>query len=129
MTEARKRVLLAENEPAIREIMTEVLEDHGLDVLPASDGSEAMRLYDNSDHVRLIVTDVNMPGADGSEVAQHARAHDPRIPVLFVSGRPETLEVAATLQPYLFLSKPFNLTKLFDAVDSLLKSTKRQRDS
>ena len=59
------KVLVAEDEPLIRMDIAETLSDDGFHVLEASSGSEALRLIDDPDHVVLVVTDVNMPGADG----------------------------------------------------------------
>jgi DNA-binding response OmpR family regulator len=91
---------VAEDEPLIRMDIVETLADDGFNVLEASEGSEALRLIDDPDHVVLVVTDVNMPGVDGIAVALHARERHPEVPILFVSARPDLLSLPRTPRPF-----------------------------
>ena len=107
------QVLVAEDEPAIRISIVDWLEDAGYSVIAASSGDEALRLIEGPDRVDLIVTDINMPGADGLEVAREARVHNPQVPVLFVSGRVDCLGSSPQIPvPHRFLAKPFRLAAL-----------------
>ena len=106
-------VLIAEDEPTIRASMVDWLEDAGYVVTAASSGDEALRMIDGPGQVDIVVTDINMPGADGLEVARGARACNPDVPVLFVSGRVDCLHTSAHVPvPYRFLAKPFRLAAL-----------------
>ena len=114
------KVLVAKDEPLIRMDIAETLTDNGFHVLEASSGSEALQLIDDPDHVVLVITDVNMPGADGVDVALHARARHPDVPVLFVSARPDLLSSPRTPRPYSHLTKPFRTSDLLAKVSALL---------
>ena len=120
MTISKRRVLIAEDDPLIRELVVDVLIDRGYEVLEASNGSQAIQLMDDPDGIRLVVTDLNMPGASGIEVAHHARRHHPDIVVLFMSGRPDLLVAGRPPEPFLYLPKPFRLAELLAAVDGLV---------
>ena len=114
------KILVAEDEPLIRMDIVETLAIDGFQVLEASDGSEALRLIDDPDHVVLVVTDVNMPGVDGIDVAVRARERHPEIPVLFVSARTDLLSSPRTPRPFGHLTKPFKMPDLVQKVRALL---------
>jgi DNA-binding response OmpR family regulator len=115
------RVLLVDDEPLIRLVLTETLEGDGFEVFEASSGVEACKLIKDPDHLDLVVTDLNMPDADGVEVAVCARAFNPNIPVLIISGRSDLLTRLPIPLPYCSLPKPFSMEELSDAVAKLLK--------
>jgi CheY-like chemotaxis protein len=114
------RALVADDEPFVRMLMVETLEDAGYHVLEACDGVEALRLINDPDNIDLVVTDLNMPGCDGAEVAKRARERHPTVPVLFVSGRSDLIAASGAPAPYGSLPKPFTMTELERAVGSLL---------
>jgi CheY-like chemotaxis protein len=120
MSAAALRVLVAEDEPIIRMLMVETLEDAGIDVLEASDGQQAIRLIDDPDGVDLVVTDLHMPGLGGVAVAQRARERHANIPVLFVSARLDLIAQSGAPPPYRILRKPFTLSELTAAVDEMV---------
>ena len=115
------RILVVEDESLIRAVLTEVLIDAGFDVDDAGDGHEAQELIDK-DGYRLIVTDVQMPGKlDGIDVAAYARAAKPGIPIIFVTGRPESLlKFRGSTSRVAFLMKPYLPSEIVDAVRQLL---------
>ena len=114
------RVLVVEDEPLIRLLMVDTLEEAGYDVFEAASGVEACRLIDDLNHFDLVVTDLNMPKADGVVVAKRARAHTPDVLVLFVSARPDLLKSLSAPRPYSYLPKPFSMEQFSAAVDDLL---------
>jgi CheY-like chemotaxis protein len=118
MMSAGGRVLVADDDPLVRQVMVDTLEDAGFEVLEASGGAEACRLVEDPDNVALIVTDLNMPDVDGIAVAHWSRTHHPNVPVLFVSGRPDLLTSLAI--PYRYLAKPFSIRQLAETVSELL---------
>jgi two-component system OmpR family response regulator len=120
MNEGSRRVLVVEDDPVIRMLIVATLQDAGLDVLEAASGSEALLLMQDPDHVDLILTDLNMPEPDGAEVATRARTQHPRIPVLFVTGRPDLLAVRRPPRPYRHLTKPFRMAQISETVDEML---------
>ena len=87
----RMRILLVEDERLIRVIMAEALCDAGYEVIEAEDGKQAICILEAADGVDLLLTDMQMPGADGNAVAARAKQIFPGLPVIYATGRPETL--------------------------------------
>ncbi len=116
-------VLLVEDEPLIREIMTETLQEAGHEVAEARTGDEAMELIRTSpNHFTALVTDFHMPGSfDGAEVAASIRKRVPAIPVVIASGRPEVFQPAWRAElGYRLLRKPYGPRQLVDLLEQLL---------
>ena len=87
-----RRLLIVEDELAIRQILTEYLLDSGFDVAVAEDGDHAVGWLDQHDELDLLITDIEMPGGtDGIGVALRARALHPGLPVIYASGCTERL--------------------------------------
>jgi CheY-like chemotaxis protein len=120
MDEARRRILVAEDDPLIREIIVDMLVMLDFDLIVAASGHEALRLIDMSDGADLLITDLNMPGMDGIELAHHVRGFYPEIPILFVSGRLYLLETGSPPEPYRCLRKPFRMRELTKTVSDML---------
>jgi PAS domain S-box-containing protein len=82
-----ERVLVVEDEPAVRRVIRRMLEEAGYRVTEASHGPEALELLGrDGGGIRLVVSDVVMPGMSGREMLQAARDRRPSLPFLFVSG-------------------------------------------
>ncbi len=111
------KILLVEDEPLIRELMAEMLEDAGFDVTAICTGDEAAILL-AEDGYAVLLTDVTMPGViDGIGLAEHAREIHPGLPVVFVSGRPESEGRARRIgQPVAFFHKPYDVDCLVGAI-------------
>jgi len=113
-----KTVLLVDDDLVLRDILQDVLECEGYDVIPAGDGHQALEFLRSSggsvDAPALMILDLTMPLVNGWQVLD-AIQDDPslRVPVIVVSasGRAPHEGVAAT-----YLRKPFNLVELLDTV-------------
>jgi CheY-like chemotaxis protein len=116
-----ERILVAEDDPVVRLLLVETLEEGGFDVLAAEDGTAALMLMDNPDHVDVLVTDINMGLFDGIDVAEQARRDHPAVKVLFISAYPEPLAAERVTGPYRFLAKPFTMADLRGIVDEMVK--------
>jgi two-component system cell cycle sensor histidine kinase/response regulator CckA len=119
-----EHVLIVEDEPAVRYMTSRALKEHGYSVVEASDGPEALRLVEESNGVLdLIITDVIIPGLDGTELARLATSVKPGLPILFMSGYTDDDIVRRGLldpdQP--FLQKPFTPDALARKVAELLE--------
>ena len=117
-------VLLVEDETAVRQMASRVLQEYGYGVIEASDGREALGLLERSGgRIRLLVTDVVMPEMDGRELARRVEALSPGLPVLYMSGYTDDEIVRRGLleagQP--FLQKPFNPETLGGQVARMLR--------
>ncbi|PDT88172.1 hypothetical protein CO669_21310 [Bradyrhizobium sp. Y36] len=80
-------VLVVDDDPAVLDVVVGMLEDLGCQVISAQSGSDALeRLVQNRD-ISVLITDINMPGMDGHELAELARRVRPELKMLQLSGR------------------------------------------
>ena len=87
-------VLVIDDEPTIRMLISEVLEEHGYAVVEASDGPSAMRILRSDVRIDLLITDVGLPnGMNGRQIADAARQGRPELKVLFITGYAENAVV------------------------------------
>ncbi len=109
------RVLLVEDEDAVRRFAVTALKSKGYEVLQASDGIEALDVMKACDYkVDIVVSDVIMPEMDGPTLMKELRKTDPNLKFIFVSGYPDDA-FKNSLDPdadFTFLPKPYNLAQL-----------------
>ncbi len=112
------RVLVVDDEPIVRELVCRILACSGLDAVAAADGAEALRHFrTGGPAIDLVISDVQMPGISGIELAHRLRAERPGVSILLISGKvPE--EQADFRFP--FLPKPFTPNVLLEQVRRLL---------
>ncbi len=116
-------VLLAEDEPLIRDITRDSLESHGYRTVVASDGIEALSLYlQHKDAVKLVVLDMVMPYMDGPSTIRALEKISPNVRVIAVSGSPEKIKAAeaASKRGIRFLPKPYTTDKLLRTLSDAL---------
>jgi DNA-binding response OmpR family regulator len=117
-------VLIVDDEPDIIKILRKYLENHGLGVLTAQNGREAIEILHKSD-VRLVVTDRMMPEMDGITLCRSIRASELSgyvyIIILTVSGSKEDIVDGINAGADDYVTKPFNLEELKVRVDSGLR--------
>ena len=117
-------ILVAEDEDALREMVSMVLTNQGYTVLVATSGVEALEVYDSAScPIDLLLTDIVMPGGIlGGELARRLRAINPQLKVIFTSGyRPGMPGVDGTLDEGRdFLPKPYTMAKLTQLVREAL---------
>lgn len=119
---SRGRVLLADDEDAIRRVMGRVLRNLGFEVLEAKTGKEGVELMERRpEKLELVLTDVVMPDMGGPEMVAHLRQRDPDLRVLYVSGHTfDQLNIAALHAHERFLAKPFTGEELRKTLEELL---------
>ncbi len=105
-------------------LMTTLLTDEGYQVLAAADGPAGLHLLREAGTVDLLITDLGLPGGlNGRQVAAAARALQPDLPVLFITGYDE--RVALDSQPFAhdaqLLAKPFAFGTLIDKIHAMLR--------
>ena len=117
------RVLVVDDEPLVLELTASMLAELGCDVITADDGMEALAKIDEDDSIEVMITDINMPGMNGFELADTAQRRHPRLRILVCSGSPFFIEnLPPSLQQQVaFLQKPFVPKMLADAVQNLLQ--------
>jgi CheY-like chemotaxis protein len=121
-----KTVLVVDDEPEIRKLVTAMLSRNGYRVLTADTGENAVRLYRNNPEIDLLLTDVVAPGMSGPMIADQIAALNPSIKVLFMSGYDGTQVVQRYVveRGYSLLSKPFTMEQLEERVRNVLGGTK-----
>jgi len=117
-------IVVAEDDPSVRQGTVRMLEELGYAVLEAGSGAEALRLLDANPNVALLVTDVVMPGMNGRELADEAMRRRPGLHVLYTTGYTRNAIVhRGTLDPGVHLiTKPYTLDTLARKVAELLHS-------
>ena len=116
-------VLVVDDEPAVRMLVVEVLEDLGCTAIEAEDGAAGLRVLRSNARIDLLITDVGLPGGlNGRQVADAARATRPGLRVLFITGYAENTVVGnGHLEPGMqVLTKPFAMETLASRVKDLM---------
>jgi two-component system OmpR family response regulator len=119
---AEAKVLVVDDEPNIRELLSTSLRFAGFDVLTAADGHEALRSA-AAYRPDLLVLDIMMPGIDGFEVTRRLRADGERTPILFLTAKDATEDKIAglTLGADDYVTKPFSLEEVIARVRAVLR--------
>lgn len=113
------RILLAEDEDAMRAYLTRALERSGYEVVGVDRGTEALPLLEN-EHFDLLLTDIVMPEMDGIELARHCSKVSPNTAVMFITGfSGVALRAGESVPNAKILSKPFHLKDLVLEVERL----------
>ena len=122
------RILVVDDEPAVREALERALRLDGYEVALAGDGREALRSRPTAP-ADAVVLDVLMPGLDGLEVCRRMRDAGDRTPVLMLTARDEVGDRVAGLDAGAddYLSKPFALEELLARVRALLRRVGLER--
>jgi signal transduction histidine kinase len=114
-------VLLVEDDPEVRTLFTAFLRDGGYAVLEASDGQEALELFERAaEDIDAVVTDVVMPNVSGPSLVSALRARKPDVRVLFVSGYTDQLEIEAGDPLAAHVAKPVTRGVLLKQLATLL---------
>ena len=118
----KRRVLVIEDDPDIRKLITECLRAAGLDALPAVDGAQALRTA-IARKPAAVVLDLGLPDFDGAQFVARWRERRPDsrdVPIVVVSGRSDRREVGGLLGAARIFGKPFEVDELVGAVDRVL---------
>lgn len=117
------RILLAEDDDAMRQYLSRALEKSGYEVVAVDRGTEALPLIE-CDRFDLLLTDIVMPEMDGIELAQHAATIAPEMRVMFITGfAAVTLKAGKAVPQAKVLSKPFHLRDLVFEVDRMFSTS------
>jgi CheY-like chemotaxis protein len=122
----KESILVAEDDPTVRAIVTRVLEERGYSVVEADSGEEALALASDYDGpIDLLVTDVVLAGMNGRKLAEGVRATHPAAQVLFMSGftAQDVVRQGIVGASDPFLEKPFSADKLAHRVRQILDGT------
>jgi PAS domain S-box-containing protein len=120
---AGETVLIIDDEPSVRMLVTEVLEGLGYAAIEAADGVSGLRVLQSDVRIDLLITDVGLPGGmNGRQMAEVARQSRPKLRVLFITGYAENAAIGhGHLEPGMHvLTKPFSIEALAGRVKSII---------
>ena len=121
--EQGETVLVVDDEPTVRMLVTEVLETLGYTAIEVADGPAGLRVLQSDVRIDLLITDVGLPGGmNGRQVADAGRAARPALKVLFITGYAENAVVGnGHLEPGMqVLTKPFTIEALANRIKDLI---------
>src|SRR5208282_860293 len=117
-------ILIVDDEPGIRELLSIMLETYGHTVATAEDGMQAPKIMATRP-IDVVITDLLMPERDGLEFITEVRKKYPGVKIIAMSGgghiaRDSYLRIAKTFGAHFLLEKPFNQSDVLGAVDAVL---------
>lgn len=119
------RILVAEDEDLIRDVVVDILETHGHEVMEADSGERALQLCAEA-APDLLFTDITLGGSlTGWDVAIQCRESNPRMPVIYATGY--THAAPRPVSGSIMLQKPFRLERLLEAMTSLAGQSPAER--
>jgi DNA-binding response OmpR family regulator len=121
-----KRILLADDDPGVRELLGRVLESEHYGVIFAKTGREAAAKF-VSDPPDLVLLDLNMPDQDGWAAFRLMNAAQTLIPIIVITARSDQAPQAEELGVDAFMEKPLDLPVLLEAIQRLLAETEAER--
>ncbi|WP_339208640.1 response regulator transcription factor [Paenibacillus sp. FSL K6-3182] len=116
------KILIADDDAHIRELMSLFLKNEGFEILEAKDGAEAQGIWENN-QIDMVILDIMMPHVDGWELCREIRRVDSNIPLLMVTAKGESVQKVKGFQLGTddYLTKPFDPMELVMRVKALLK--------
>ena len=113
------RILLVDDDHAVREVTSTTLRDLGYSVVEAGSGGAALDILAREPTIDLLIIDFAMPGMSGAEVARQARAKRPTLPILFITGFADRAALAGVSETHI-VGKPFVNDELATKLRSIL---------
>jgi DNA-binding NtrC family response regulator len=124
VTKTSYRIMIVDDDDSIRRSLNTLFTKAGFEVVLASDGSEAVRLW-RARAADLVITDLHMPNKDGIQTIVELLTHTPGVPIIAMSGGGQTKRLdllgnAQLLGSVLTIEKPFTLSEMMDVVGRAL---------
>lgn len=118
-----KKILVVEDEAAIREFVVINLQRGGYEVVEADCGEEALRIYENDNSFDVVVLDVMMPGIDGISVCKQLRKKSNELGIIMLSAKTQEMDKVTGLMMGAddYVTKPFSPSELVARVDSVYR--------
>ena len=120
-----KRILLVDDDTAVRDSLNDVLVAEGYLVIPAENGQQAIDLA-NQVPVDLVLLDLNMPVKNGWDTFERLIAEHPLLPIIITTARPNQIFTAVSAGAGALLEKPMDIPTLLHAIRTLLAETAEQ---
>jgi PAS domain S-box-containing protein len=123
-------VLVVDDEPTVRMLVIEVLDELGYSALEAGDGAAGLKMLESDTRIDLLVTDIGLPGGmNGRQMVEAARASRPDLEVLFITGYAENALIGnGQLEPGMHvMTKPFAMETLASRIRELISRSSTHR--
>jgi CheY-like chemotaxis protein len=123
------RILIVDDEPEIREILSNVLSRQGYTVIEAKSGKEALELVDQGPEIDLVLLDLILPQQGGIEILKELKSRHPQLAVIMMSGLAdaEIVRFSSRLGAFDFITKPIDYSALYERVIAGLASAEFHR--
>src|SRR5580700_4147696 len=123
MLPEKKQVLIVDDEPNLRKILSAQLSRDGYDVLTAEDGEKGLAAL-REHHIDLVITDLKMPKVDGMTLLREALREEPQLPIVMITahGTVDTAVEAPKIGAFDYLTKPFDKDEVRQIVGKALRT-------
>ena len=122
-TQKRLKILIVDDSPAVTDILSQLCEFLGHDVLCAADGRQGLSLIRVEPTVDIVFTDYKMPVMDGLEMAKRIKARHPNLPVVLITGSVGVTDSELELGCFdAVVQKPFELKAIGESIDRFFSS-------
>ncbi|CAM3524767.1 histidine kinase [Bordetella sputigena] len=117
-------VLVVEDDPRVRNLLVEVLQDQQCRVVEAADGLSGLRILLETPGVQLVLSDIGLPGMDGRQMVEKARAANPNLKVILTTGYAQSLALTEGLrEPGIeLITKPFGIDEITRRIRNILST-------
>ena len=115
----KKRILVVDDDPQIRESLRKVLRAEGYEVVLAADGQQGIERF-NTERMDLLLLDLNMPVKSGWDTFERLTSLNPLLPIIIITGQRNQYELAAAAGVGALIEKPFDVPLLFQTMKELL---------
>jgi len=122
---SKANILVVDDEKVIRALLRDSIEDLGHRVVSAETSAEGLKLAKEQDF-NLVFLDLKMPGMNGAELFRQIRKNKPKVPVVIITGYPESELMARAMAygPFGVMNKPFSESDIITAVSNFLRITR-----
>ena len=122
------RILVADDEPNLRRVLSAILAREGYDVVQAADGAEAVGAVAGGD-IDVVITDLKMPRVDGMEVLRHVSTTQPAVPVIMITafGSVDNAVAAVKTGAFDYIEKPFEQDQIRQIVSKAVAQASLSR--
>jgi ATP-dependent Lon protease len=118
----KEKILIVDDEEIMRSFLLDVFMDEGYDLDSAANGEEALEKISRNQY-QLIITDIRMPGVDGTEVLKKAKELNPKTEVIVITGyaSPQIKQECQKLGAAYYIAKPFQINQIRARVNKLVR--------
>ena len=125
-----KKILVADDDYLLRDLIKDILEEKNYEVLEAKNGQEAVEIFNQNPEISLVILDVMMPQYDGMEVLRRIRLQS-NVPVLILTALGDTQNELSSLRSGAndYMAKPFHPEVLLARAENLMRMVRNKSDS